>query len=138
MAAEETLPPARVPWDPAYDVGHPLIDTQHRALIDQCNRLADLCLADEAAFDAAFATLKADAQAHFEAESALLASHAWADLEDHRIECDEFGYLANEIATTAHFDRLELQRFVALWWVGHVAGSAASLQDLAVRAHRPA
>ena len=55
MAADDTLPPARVPWDPAYDVGHPLIDTQHRALIDQCNRLADLCLADEAAFDAAFA-----------------------------------------------------------------------------------
>ena len=36
--------------------------------------------------------------------------------------------LAADIATTENFDRLELQRFVTLWWVGHIAGSAAGLR----------
>ena len=37
---------------------------------------------------------------------------------------------AGEIATQEHFDRLELQRFLALWCVGHVTGSAAQLRGL--------
>ena len=65
---------------------------------------------------------------NFETEAALLARCGCADLEDHRIECDEFEYLAGEIATTENFDRLELQRFLALWCLGHIKGSAGQLR----------
>jgi hemerythrin len=75
-------------------------------------------------FDHAFEHLKLLARQHFETEASLLAACAYPDLEDHRIDCDEFEYLADEIATTANFDRLELQRFIALWCVGHIVGSA--------------
>lgn len=126
--------PCRTPWDPDFDAGHALIDAQHRALLAQCERLADHCggagPADDAAFDAGFEQLKRLAREHFEAEAALLEAQGDPDAEGHRIECEEFGYLADEIATTAHFDRLELQRFVAFWCLGHVRSSAQRCREL--------
>lgn len=113
----------RTPWEPGYACGLEPLDRQHQALLAQCDRLA-ACCEDAAAFDAAFAELKALAQAHFEAEAAALAG----DSEDLQDEQDEFGYLLDEVATTANFDRAEVQRFVALWWLGHVRGQAARLQ----------
>jgi hemerythrin-like metal-binding protein len=121
--------PNRERWDPGWSVGHPVIDAQHQALLAQCNLLADHCEpgdgpANGQAFDQAFEKLKALAREHFDAEATLLAAHGDPDLEDHAVECDEFDYLADEVATTEHFDRLELQRFLSLWCVGHIAGSA--------------
>ncbi|MBL0085437.1 MAG: hypothetical protein IPP44_01790 [Ideonella sp.] len=130
--------PIRVPWEPDFSVGHELIDAQHQGLLSQCSLLADHCLADhclaeagersDRSFDQDFDRLKALAREHFETEAALLARCGCADLEDHRIECDEFEYLAGEIATTENFDRLELQRFLALWCLGHIKGSAGQLR----------
>ena len=126
--------PIRVPWEPDFDIGHALIDAQRRDLLSQCNLLADHCMAGEGdasdrRFDQAFDRLKALACEHFETDASLLASRGWPDLEDHRIECDEFEYLADEIVTTENFDRLELQRFLALWWVGHIRGTAQPLRE---------
>ena len=121
--------PQRPPWDPDYNVGNDVIDAQHQRLLSECSRLADLCPAAEAPaselaeFDQAFAQLQTLAREHFATESALLASQGFTGLDEHQDECDEFGYLADEIATTEHFDRLELQRFVALWVVGHIIDS---------------
>lgn len=104
--------PFRVDWDSAFATGDALVDAQHQALLAQCNRLADCCgpVPDDAAFDAAFDELKRMAREHFAA--------------DPEADDEEFDWLVDEIATTAHFDRLELQRFVAGWWLGHVRGSA--------------
>jgi hypothetical protein len=44
-------------------------------------------------------------------------------LEERQNEQDEFDYLANEMITTENFERIELQRFLTLWWVGHIVGS---------------
>jgi len=127
--------PKRAQWDPSYTVGHELIDAQHLGLLAQCHLLADDCAADagperDQRFDTAFARLKALAREHFEAEASLRAACGDPDLEDHRAEYFEFEYLADEIATTENFDRLELQRFVTLWCVGHIAGSVKALRDL--------
>ncbi|MBP6676675.1 MAG: hypothetical protein KA185_15430 [Vitreoscilla sp.] len=124
--------PNRVPWNPDFSIGHELIDAQHQGLLTQCNRLADLCVAgasdgDESGgrFDQACDDLKALVRKHFETEAALLTGGGGADaLEDQRIEGDEFEYLAGEVATAENFDRLERQRFLALWCVGHITGSA--------------
>ncbi|MBL8345544.1 MAG: hemerythrin domain-containing protein [Rubrivivax sp.] len=128
--------PTRVTWDADFAAGHELIDAQHQGLFDQCNRLADLCTggAGEVSlrqFDQAFDRLKVLAREHCESEAALLAAsgQALAEPEDALAECEEFEYLADEIATTANFDRLELQRFLALWCVGHVKASARQLRE---------
>jgi hemerythrin-like metal-binding protein len=131
--AEDQAMPTRVQWEPGYGVGHEAIDTQHRNLLHQCNLLADRCLSgggeeSDRNFDQAFDGLKVLAREHFETEASLLASRGYPDLEDHRFECDEFEYLADEIVTTQNFVRLELQRFLALWCIGHITGSAAQLR----------
>ncbi len=121
--------PKLVRWEPDFSVRHEQMDAQHRDLLARCNQLAEHCQTDGDAsadqrFDQGFAQLREAARAHFEAEATALAQAGENDLEAHRFECEEFEYLVDEIVTTQNFDRLELQRFLALWWVGHVTGMA--------------
>ncbi len=116
-------------WDPALCTGHELVDAQHQALFALCSRLADQCAgrdgaADEAGFDQTLAELKAQARQHFEAEVVLLAGGLPGDPEDDIAEGEAFEFLMDEVATTSNFDRLELQRCLALWWLGHVRSVA--------------
>lgn len=135
--------PQRPAWEPDFNVGHPLIDSQHQALLALCNRLSDHCAgapspAADQAFDSDFEQLKALAQEHFQAESALLAERDYPALEQHQFALDEFDDLLADIVTTQNFDRLELQRFLALWWLGHVAGTAEPLRLFLADADRAA
>lgn len=119
--------PMRAPWEPDFAVGHDVIDAQHRGLLAQCDQLAEHCLSSadasrDARFDQAFEQLKALARQHFETEADLLARSSALDLEDLQVECAEFDELLAEIVTTDNFDRLELQRFLTLWWMGHIQG----------------
>lgn len=123
------MTPSRLPWDPGYTVGHVTMDEQHRQLLAQCGVLADLCAADggnrcaDAEFTAAFERTMIMAREHFAAEEALLVAGTYPDLEDYRCEVEEYEFLAAEIATTENFDKIELQRFIALWWLGHIMGA---------------
>ncbi len=119
--------PNRVQWNASYCMGHDLLDAQHRDLLAQCNALAD-CIADagqdsDLKFRASFDALMAQAREHFATEESLLAQCEYPMLEEHQNERDEFDYLANDIITTENFEKVELQRFLALWWVGHIVGS---------------
>lgn len=125
--------PTRLPWEAGFDVGHETIDAQHRALLRQCERLADHWLCNDGedgapGFDETLEGLKALVREHLETEAALRQALGDPDAEDQRTEHEEFDYLVAEIVTTENFDRLELQRFVALWCLGHVTGSAAQLR----------
>jgi hemerythrin len=130
-AAEAALQPQRTTWIEAYATGHATLDAQHAALLETCNQLADLCGPGEEtarAFEVGVERLKTLAGEHFEAEAALLREGA--DLDELQDERGEFGYLAAEVATTGHFDRVELQRFLALWCLGHIAGWAQRLRAI--------
>lgn len=120
----------RVEWDAGFATGHSLLDRQHEALLALCARLADLCGPDDPAFDEAFERLKVLAREHFETEAPLLARDPQAEAEDLQTEREEYDYLLEEVATTAHFDRAEVQRFLALWWLGHVSGQVERLRAL--------
>lgn len=125
MQQEEQGGAGRVAWSADFECGDIAIDAQHRELLAQSESLAALC-DDAPRFDAAFVQFKALVQAHFATEAALLGDAAAQD--DHAAEAEEFVYLAGEIATTENFDRLELQRFVAVWCLGHVTASARLLR----------
>ncbi len=117
---------APIPWEPAFSLGHPLIDAQHQALLARCQALAPHAAeagagpADTLPFDQALAEIRALAHEHFQAEATLLCGDDPAAQEDHRIECEEFEYLLDDIVTTQNFDPQELQRFLTVWWVGHI------------------
>lgn len=121
--------PQYIEWDPAFRSGHEILDIQHETLLRQCNRLADLCSSqkggtDEAAFDDAMSRLRAMAREHFVAEASLLGEERDGHRGDHCPEAEEFEYLMGEVATASNFDRRELQRFLAVWWLGHIRGMA--------------
>jgi hemerythrin-like metal-binding protein len=120
--------PNRVQWDAAYSMGHDILDSQHRAILAQCNALADCIteagLESELKFQDTLVALMAQAREHFATETVVLTQCAYPMLDAHHNECDEFDYLANDIITTENFEKIELQRFLALWWVGHIVGSS--------------
>lgn len=120
--------PNRMQWNPALSVGNQMLDEQHRNIVAQCNALAD-CLAHpsedgEPKFRKVFDQIMLQAREHYAAESALLARSGYPDLDGHEHEREEFDYLAAEIVTAENFDKDELHRFLALWWTGHIVGSA--------------
>jgi hemerythrin-like metal-binding protein len=138
----DQLPALRATWEPNFDTGHVVIDAQHQGLVTQCNLLADLCAATGApegaqAFDQAYAQLEVMAREHFTTEMSVLASSGYPELEDHQFDRDEFDYLVAEIATARNFHRVELQRFLTLWCVGHISGSAQQQREFLAGASAP-
>ncbi len=114
------LAPLRAAWKPAYATGDARIDAEHQGLLAQCRTMAECCDAGEAGdagFDVAFTRFVTLAREHFEAA-------ADADTEAHALEREEFEELVGDVLSTDHFDRVELQRFLALWCVGHLAVAA--------------
>jgi len=124
--------PNRVHWDPRFSVGHEVIDAQHQAILAHIDALADCLDAGNAEASERFLTVfeafKARAREHFEAEAALLARNGCPTLDAHDDEQQEYGYLEAEIITTVNFDPDELQTFLSLWWIGHIAGNARNLR----------
>ena len=116
--------PNHVHWDPLYSVGNEVLDNQHKAILAQCNMLGD-CTANsghdaEQRFRANFNELLTSAREHFSTEEALLRSTGCPELDEHKEVQEEFEYLATDIITTDNFEMTEIQRFLTLWWVGHL------------------
>lgn len=125
------MTPNRVNWGPFLSVGNATLDAQHQQLLAACNELANLCadggndIADPQ-FMAVYERLMTQAREHFAAEEALLQAGAYPEVEGYRFETEEYQYLASEIATAENFDKIELQRFLSLWWTGHVLEAVKS------------
>lgn len=116
--------PKRVQWDPDYSTGNETLDDQHRNILAHCNSLADFVSNDvqqsDPKFHSIFNELIALAREHFVTEEKLLGDWGYPMLEEQKNEYDEFEYLVADIITTDNFDEIELQRFLALWWSGHI------------------
>ncbi|MDD5295947.1 MAG: bacteriohemerythrin [Rhodocyclaceae bacterium] len=119
--------PNQVQWNPRYSTGNEILDDQHQAILAQCNILADFTAdsgqANDLQFRKIFNELMTLVREHFAAEETLLAHYGYPMLEEHQHQHDEFEYLAADIVTTDHFEKAELQEFLALWWVGHIMDS---------------
>jgi hemerythrin-like metal-binding protein len=124
----------QMPMGPADSVGHATLDAQHKKLLAHCKELA-ACLADadDDRFDAIFRDLMTLANDHFATEADLLERSAYPELDAYEHECEEFGYLADEIITPENFDRQELQTFLTLWWTGHVLGGVREHRSFLLR-----
>ena len=60
---------------------------------------------------------------HFSTEEALLSIAVYPALDEHREALDEFEELVANVITTDNFDMSEIQRFLVLWWIGHMIDS---------------
>jgi hemerythrin len=121
-------------WDPLYSVGNEVLDNQHKAILAQCNALGDIAGNPEQEaqqlYRADFYELLTSVREHFSTEEALLSIDAHLELDELREALDEFEYLAADIITIDNFEMSEIQRFMALWWVGHLIDSAKKYRAL--------
>jgi hemerythrin len=83
-----------VGWDDRYSVGIPLIDGQHKQLIEMTNELYNACLeGTEAAtsnFRSAIHCMVDYVKYHFSAEEKLLETSKYPDIAAHRREHESF------------------------------------------------
>lgn len=120
--------PIQFSWDPDYLVGHDTLDAQHRDLLARCEALTGAVGEADTGFDDRLKTLLALAEEHFASEQALLGECDFPDLPELQEERQEYAHLLAELVTPEHFNPQELQRFLGLWWVGHIVGSSASIR----------
>jgi hemerythrin len=126
-----------IAFDPALELGHPLIDAQHRALFDRARALADAIRAGRGA-DEVKETLRfltAYAGAHFEAEEALMRSAGFPGAEGHVEHHRRIERRLLEIATTWHAHGAtpgllaDVEAMMSGWVTIHVSEKDRELTD---------
>jgi diguanylate cyclase (GGDEF)-like protein/hemerythrin-like metal-binding protein/PAS domain S-box-containing protein len=121
----QLVPPPHVllPWSDALNLGLPVIDGQHRRLVDLLNAVGDALRGDAgaAAANAAMQDLVSHTELHFRTEEGLMGAYGAADLErhrqEHRVLLSDLRCLGAEIEATSVM--LALQHLKA-WLVRHI------------------
>jgi diguanylate cyclase (GGDEF)-like protein/hemerythrin-like metal-binding protein len=80
------LPLIHMPWRDTYALGHPVIDAQHKAILNLSNKLLDLVASEAGAarIEAAMKALQQHIKTHFSEEERILAGAGYPQLELHR------------------------------------------------------
>jgi hemerythrin len=83
-----------VEWDSRYTIGIPIIDTQHKKLIDMANRLYMACRGGDAAAKAFFREIVHEAvdyvRFHFSTEEKILERISYPDIAPHKKQHEDF------------------------------------------------
>ena len=123
-------------WSPLFALGDPVIDAQHKILIDYVNRLYEL-LAEPDCGDAVIALLYSfldHAARHFQSESRLLQSYQVKGWREHLLEHDQMLRQAKEWVVELDEGKLALKdeqvlNFVREWVVRHILFVDMQLKD---------
>lgn len=117
-------------WQPAFSVGHSLLDAQHKKLFELCHEaachIADDTPAGLAKFRIILDQLADYVNEHFRSEEALLRKHGYPLLESHKEEHLNYQLkLANFLLAAAlgEVDKTSIVACLAGWWAEHILGS---------------
>jgi len=113
-------------WDPALELGNPMIDRQHRSLFGMIADLDAKISKEEfgqAVLDALHA-MKAYAATHFADEEKLMAETGWPGLEAHRMMHGEFmrrtSLFSGEQLLDSEWTALDMMRYLLKWLAEHI------------------
>ncbi|OVE82315.1 hypothetical protein BVY04_01345 [bacterium M21] len=114
----------RIEWGDEFSVGVPVLDSQHRQLIDLINELVVINSSDgqgETSFGILGKVVEYS-QRHFKMEEKLLKRHGYDDLLAHCAHHREYKTTLAELMTknTVHSIAPELLEFLVDWWVDHI------------------
>jgi len=113
-------------WDSSLEVGHEVIDAQHRTLFGMIVELDQRMSRDEAGQGVrdALRGMMAYARTHFEVEEQLMAQAGWPELTRHKGMHAEFMlktvFFASEPPEDSDWTALDMMRFLLKWLVGHI------------------
>jgi hemerythrin len=118
-----------IAWNDELELGLPLIDEQHRRLIDRYNELAAAYRRREPDDDLArrLGILVDCAVVHFTSEEALMATLGYAGLQEHREEHQDLLQRVQRFQTALAEGRqtitLPVLQYLQHWLLGHVRGA---------------
>ena len=120
-----------ISWDPKFELGIPVIDSQHKKLVDLCNRLYEDLMKnkDKDGWQASLSgTLKECVEyvrTHFHDEEVIMRAAEYENFAAHKRAHE---YFIHKILNTTHeFDKatfstaLQFVRFLYDWILGHIA-----------------
>lgn len=127
---------AYIEWSEEYEIGHTIIDKQHRTLVDMLNELHD---ATENGLDRNVLSnilygLVEYTNGHFAAEEVRMVKYDYPDYEQHKEEHNGFAEKIHQFqmkyeAEQSDFSQ-ELLEFLKEWLVNHIQGSDRKYAEL--------
>lgn len=124
---------ALLQWKPAYTLGIPSVDHEHRELIDLINRTYAYIegSASPAEIESCLEDIYAGIAAHFALEERHMRDAGYAEYEAHKEEhedlLDQIRDLMDAFAEDPEAGRIALQKRLAAWFGGHFATFDARL-----------
>jgi hemerythrin len=120
---------AFVDWTPKFSVGSPVLDQQHKALIELINQLHAAMLrgGSNVEMQRIFQELIRYTQYHFKAEEGMLRQAGYPRLEPHHLQHVEFVEKARDLHSQLLASKFtvstDLLRFLRSWLSDHILGS---------------
>jgi hemerythrin-like metal-binding protein len=115
----------KVEWDPVWETGIEIIDSQHRYLLEQLNGLVAAQEPDrlEAEASRALVLLVEYVDFHFQMEEAYMEGTGYPGLAEHRQAHDRMREQAQSLSRSGHRfslrEALRIRDFLLNWLVGH-------------------
>lgn len=123
-------------WNPAFEIGVPALDAQHRGLFALRNQLKDCCRAADADFSVEFHDVLAELYAytvtHFKAEEAYMQSVGYPGFAVHAAEHLRFVEVLADINFAAAQDKASANdalTFLSAWLVSHIQCADGAIRD---------
>ena len=115
-----------IQWDESYEVGHPLLDCQHRLLVMLFNKLSLAITAKrpETVINRIITELRKFVDFHFISEENLMLETGYPDYDNHcRLHTSLMTELNIRIShvVSGQEDSEELLRFLHMWLIHHIA-----------------
>lgn len=113
-------------WDPALDVGDPLIDSQHRVLFQMIVDLDKRMVREDFGHGvlSALSGMKAYAHTHFEDEVAMMARAGWPGLTGHKAMHAKFmektALFGSDALSDSEWTALDMLRYLLDWLIQHI------------------
>jgi hemerythrin len=126
-------------WKDDLELGLPLIDEQHRRLVDRYNELAAAYRRREADAELAhrLGVLLDSAAIHFAAEETLMEELGYVGMEEHREEHQDLlqrvGRFQTVLAEGRQTITLPVLQYLQHWLLGHIRGADADFGKAARR-----
>ena len=128
---------ASLEWSPRFETGIASVDFEHRALIEQINRLAEQIASadDPAATEQALGEIHSGISAHFALEEAIMRKHRYDGFEPHKADherlLDDILDMMDACRVRAASETMAtLALKLDLWFAGHFRTHDARLHSL--------
>lgn len=122
-------------WTPALEIGVPLIDGQHRELLDMANRLMDAVDSGQglSATELAATSLARYISTHFRDEEAYMESVGYPKFQMHKNAhtslLDLVIHYLDMLRENQAMTRADVGEFLGTWVVGHIINFDLKLKD---------